>query len=106
MIARNVARERAGLRLDRFLALELTDFSRARLQALIRGGFVRLNGKAPRPRDLVRAGDAVELTEPAIEKIEAQPERMALDGVAKAVANRRGEVRVEQPAGVRALVEV
>jgi 23S rRNA pseudouridine1911/1915/1917 synthase len=79
MIALSVARERAGLRLDRFLALELTDFSRARLQTLIRGGFVWLNGKAPRPRDLVRAGDTVELTEPAIEKIQAQPEQMALE---------------------------
>jgi 23S rRNA pseudouridine1911/1915/1917 synthase len=79
MIALNVARERAGLRLDRFLALELADFSRARLQTLIRGGFVKLNGKPPRPRDPVRAGDIVELTEPAIEKIEARPEQMALE---------------------------
>ena len=75
----NVERERAGLRLDRFLALELTDFSRARLQTLIRSGFVRLNGKTPRPRDLVRAGDIAELTEPAIEKIEAEPEQIALE---------------------------
>src|ERR1700682_876289 len=79
MIGLKVERERAGLRLDLFLALKLTDFSRARLQTLIRGGFVRLNGKAPRPRDLVRAGDIVELTEPAIKKIEAQPEQMALE---------------------------
>jgi 23S rRNA pseudouridine1911/1915/1917 synthase len=79
MIGLNVERERAGLRLDRFLALELTDFSRARLQTLIRGGFVRLNGKPPRPRDLVRAGDIVELTEPALERIEAEPEQIALE---------------------------
>ena len=79
MIGLNVERERAGLRLDRFLALELTDFSRARLQTLIRSGFGRLNGKRPRPRDLVRAGDIVELTEPAIERIEAEPEQMALE---------------------------
>jgi 23S rRNA pseudouridine1911/1915/1917 synthase len=79
MIALNVARERAGLRLDRFLALEVPDSSRARLQTLIRGGFVRLNGKPPRPRDLVRAGDLVELTEPALEKIDARPEQMSLE---------------------------
>ncbi|MEY2557554.1 MAG: rRNA synthase [Verrucomicrobiota bacterium] len=79
MIELTVTSERSGLRLDRFLALELTDFSRARLQTLIRGGFVRLNGKAPRPRDPVRPGDIVELTEPALEKIEAQPEQMALE---------------------------
>lgn len=74
----NVPRAHAGLRLDRFLALELTDFSRARLQNLIRDGFVRLNGNKPRPRDLVREGDQVQLTEPAVEKIEAQPEQIAL----------------------------
>ncbi|HMG04842.1 MAG TPA: RluA family pseudouridine synthase [Chthoniobacterales bacterium] len=79
MIHLTVAREHSGLRIDRFLALELTDFSRARLQTLIRGGFVRLNGKAPRPRDPVRSGDRVELTEPALEKIEAQPESIVLE---------------------------
>ena len=79
MMQLNVARERAGVRLDRFLAAELSDFSRARLQALIRGNFVTLNGKLPRTRDLVRAGDIIELTEPPVEKIEALPEAMALE---------------------------
>jgi 23S rRNA pseudouridine1911/1915/1917 synthase len=79
MIQLTVARERSGLRLDRFLALELTDFSRVRLQTLIREGFVRLNGKAPRPRDPVRSGDIVELTEPELEKIQAQPESITLE---------------------------
>jgi 23S rRNA pseudouridine1911/1915/1917 synthase len=79
MITVSVARERAGLRLDRFLALELPDFSRARLQALIRGGFVRLNGKPPRARDLVRTGDLAEVTEPAVEKTEARAEEVALE---------------------------
>lgn len=79
MIALQVTRERAALRLDRFLAGELPDFSRARLQTLIRGGFVTLNGKPPRTRDLVRAGDIVELMEPAVEKIKARPEQMPLE---------------------------
>jgi hypothetical protein len=35
MIELQVTSERAGLRLDRYLALELTEFSRSRLQALI-----------------------------------------------------------------------
>ena len=79
MITLNVSREAAGTRLDRFLANELDDFSRARLQRLIRQGFVKLNGKPPRPRDLVRAGDSVELDEPEIEKIEAKAEHIALE---------------------------
>jgi 23S rRNA pseudouridine1911/1915/1917 synthase len=79
MIKLEVEREHSRLRLDRFLALALPAFSRARLQTLIREGFVRLNGKMPRPRDSVRTGDTIELTERAIEKVEALPEQMALE---------------------------
>lgn len=79
MIKLEVEREHSGLRLDRFLAGTLPDFSRARLQTLIRDGFVQLNGKNPRPRDAVRTGDTIELTEPAIEKVEALPEHMSLE---------------------------
>ena len=78
MIELRVSRERAGLRLDRFLALELSDFSRSRLQALIEQGFVRLNAQPPRARDLVRTDDVVELEVPAAEKIEAQAEAIPL----------------------------
>src|SRR5437764_10175029 len=69
----------AGQRLDRFLAASLTAFSRSRLQALIRDGWVKLNGKPARPRDLVRRGDSIEWREPEITKIEAEPEPMDLD---------------------------
>lgn len=79
MIKLEVERGHSGLRLDRFLALALPAFSRARLQTLIRDGFVQLNGKKPRPRDSVRTGDTIELTEPAIEKVEALPEQIALE---------------------------
>jgi 23S rRNA pseudouridine1911/1915/1917 synthase len=79
MIKLTVQKEQARQRLDRFLALALPTFSRARLQTLIREGFVRLDGKHPQPRDLVRTGDTVELREPEIEKIEAQPEQISLE---------------------------
>jgi 23S rRNA pseudouridine1911/1915/1917 synthase len=74
-----VPKKSARLRLDVFLASELTQFSRSRLQQLIRGRFVRLNGKVARPRDLVRAGDHIDLTEPAPEKIDNQPEAIPLE---------------------------
>ena len=74
MIELQVTPERAGLRLDRFLALELSDFSRSRLQALITDGCVKLNDAQPRTRELVRAGDLVQLEVPALEKIEAVAE--------------------------------
>lgn len=74
-----VPAEQTRQRLDRFLAQALPAFSRARLQTLIRDEFVLLNGKAARPRDPVRTGDIVELREPEIEKVEAQPEQIKLD---------------------------
>ncbi len=79
MIEVTVTREGAGLRLDRFLALELPQFSRARIQALIRGGDVTLKGRAPRARDVVRTGDIVQLTEPGAESLELVAEQMPLD---------------------------
>lgn len=78
MIELYVTTDRAGLRLDRFLALELPDFSRSRLQTLIERAFVRLNGKQPRTRDTVRRGDLVQLEIPPVEKIETAPEVIAL----------------------------
>jgi 23S rRNA pseudouridine1911/1915/1917 synthase len=79
MIRLTVSSEQARQRLDRVLAEALPAFSRARLQTLIRDGFVSLNGKPPRPRDLVRTGDLVELREPELEKVAAQPEQIKLD---------------------------
>jgi 23S rRNA pseudouridine1911/1915/1917 synthase len=74
-----VSKEDAKLRLDRVLATQLPEYSRSRLQQLIRGGFVRLNGAITRPRQPVRSGDEIELTEPPLEKIENQPEPIPLD---------------------------
>jgi 23S rRNA pseudouridine1911/1915/1917 synthase len=74
-----VPRESGRLRLDIFLAGKLSGFSRSRLQQLIRSRFVKLNGKPARPRDLVRAGDHIDLTEPPPEKIDSQPEAIPLE---------------------------
>src|SRR6266566_289086 len=74
-----VSKEDANVRLDRFLAKQLPEYSRSRLQQLIRAGFVLLNGATTRPRQLVRSGDKVELTEPPLEKIESQPEPIPLE---------------------------
>lgn len=78
MIELHVAPERARLRLDRFLALELPDFSRSRLQTLINDGFVRLNHRQPRQRDVVAAGDVVQVRVPEVEKIDTAPEAIPL----------------------------
>src|SRR5437016_2673453 len=74
-----VPKEAARLRLDQFLARELPQYSRSRLQQLVRKEFVTLNGSPARPRDLVRSGDRVEVNEPIPEKIDNQPEAIPLD---------------------------
>src|SRR5437660_5077414 len=74
-----VSANEAKLRLDQFMAKRLPEFSRSRLQQLIRDGFVRLNDSTSRPRQIVRGGDKIELTEPPLEKIEMLPEVIPLD---------------------------
>ena len=69
----------AKIRLDRFLANKLPEYSRSRLQQLVRTGFVRLNGATTRPRHLVRSGDKIELTEAPLERIDNQPEPIPLE---------------------------
>ena len=74
-----VAKSAARLRIDRYLANELAQFSRTRLQRLIQKGFVRLNGKPARPRDFVHTGDRIDLSEPPPQKNDNQPEAIPLD---------------------------
>ena len=68
----------AGARLDRFLANSANEFSRSRIQALIRDGFVTVNGAVPRARDIVRAGNRVILVEPPVQALDLVPEKIAL----------------------------
>ena len=79
MIELIVPNEHAGSRLDRYLALALPQFSRSRLQALIRAGDVRLRDEPARPRETVQTGDVVRLIEPALEKVEDLAEEIPLE---------------------------
>ena len=74
-----VPKEAAGARLDRFLASQLPQFSRSRLQQLIRAGAITVNGKAMRPRDSARKGDTIQILEPAPEKTDICPQAIPLD---------------------------
>src|SRR2546430_9044034 len=67
-----------GARLDRFLANSANEFSRSRIQALIRDGFVTVNGAVPRARDIVRAGNRVILVEPPVQALDLVPEKITL----------------------------
>jgi len=59
VVEQTVPAELAGLRIDQALARMLPDHSRSRIQQWIRDGRVRVAGKVPRPRDLVRGGEQV-----------------------------------------------
>ena len=74
----NVTPVDARTRLDRFLAKTAPEFSRSRIQTLIRQGHITVNGAAPRARDMVRAGDRIALVEPPMEAIDLAPEKIAL----------------------------
>ncbi len=70
----------AGLRIDKVVSALQDDLSRARVQALIDEGHVRVNGvvcvAASRK---VQSGDTVVLQVPALREAEPQPEDIALD---------------------------
>jgi len=74
-----VSENDAKLRLDQFLAKRLPEYSRSRLQQLIRSGFVQLNERSARPRQIVRGGDKIDLIEPPLEKIDVRPEPIPLE---------------------------
>jgi 23S rRNA pseudouridine1911/1915/1917 synthase len=74
-----VTKDDAKLRLDQLLVRRLPEYSRSRLQQLIRRGFVRLNKELARPSHLVRYGDQIELVKPPVEKLEIRPESILLD---------------------------
>src|SRR6476646_3932273 len=59
-----VPKEHARMRLDLFLVKSLPEFSRSRIQQLIRAGFVRVRGATTRSHQPVRSGDEIEVTEP------------------------------------------
>lgn len=57
-----VAADSAGRRLDHWLALQLPDISRVRVQQLIEQGKVLVNGRAPKPSLKLRGGEEVTIT--------------------------------------------
>jgi 23S rRNA pseudouridine1911/1915/1917 synthase len=67
-----------GMRLDRWLASAVPDLSRARVQALIDEGRVRVGGATPRAAQRLRGGEAVEIEIPPPPAQELEPEPIAL----------------------------
>ncbi len=63
-----------GTRLDQYLAGQLPELSRARIQALIKAGDILVNGKATKAKTPVEAGMRIEVSIPEPEAADAQPQ--------------------------------
>ena len=72
--------EENSLRLDSYLAQNLSDLSRSRVQQLIEQGHVKLNGDICKSKkNTVKQGDNITLEIPTAEPLELQPENIPLD---------------------------
>ena len=65
-------------RLDTWLTGELGELSRARVQALIREGHVRVNGQVRKPHYVIQPGTRVEVSIPPPRPVELEPEPIPL----------------------------
>ncbi len=71
--------EDRGERLDRLLAAACEDHSRSRIQTLILGGDVSVNGRTVRPSYRVSPGQQVEISLPPVQRLAVDPEDIPLD---------------------------
>jgi len=86
----------AGERVDRWLASRVAGVSRARLQALIAGGHVTVDGGARKSSHRVVAGEHVEVEIPPLPPEELEPEAIALS-----IVHEDAQVLVvDKPAGL------
>ncbi len=94
----------AGMRIDAYLAQAIPDISRARVQLLIEAGQVRVDGAAPKGKQKLRGGEAIEIEgEPHPEPLHAVPEDIPLDILFEdqylAVVNKPAGMMVHAGAG-------
>ncbi len=101
-----VAAEHAGMRLDRFLAAQLPDLSRTRIQALMDEGRVRVNGAALKPSYRVELDEMVAVEIPPTPPPGVEPEAIPLDVLYEdediAVINKPANMIVHPGAGADA----
>jgi 23S rRNA pseudouridine1911/1915/1917 synthase len=91
-----LAPQSAGRRLDQALADALPEFSRSRLKRWIDDGMLHVDGRIPRPRDIVAGGERVVLDAPDEDAVAPAAEDIAL-----AIAfEDRDVLVVDKPAGL------
>ncbi len=91
-----VADEDAGLRLDRVVAKHCPQLSRTRVQELIAGGLVLLNGKAAKDSHKIHAGDTIEVVPQPRPALRAEAEAIPLD----ILYEDEDVIAVNKPAGM------
>lgn len=75
----HVEDDSVGERLDRFVVAALPDLSRSFVNSLIRDGNITVNGKAAKPGQALRRGEAVAVSVPPPKPSELLPENLPLD---------------------------
>jgi 23S rRNA pseudouridine1911/1915/1917 synthase len=100
----SIGTEAAGARLDSFLASQLKDLSRTRIQNSIADGDILVNDRAVKPSYRLRDGDQIEIDLPEPPPIEIVPEAIPLDIVyeddALIVVNKPAGMVVHPGAGI------
>ena len=71
--------QEAGGRLDKYLADKLDDLSRSRVQALIREGQVRVDGRVRKPSYRLAGGEVLKVCIPPPKEVSLEPEAIPLD---------------------------
>ena len=68
-----------GERLDAYLAANLAELSRSRIQTLIREQYIQVNGRPAKPRDAVKTGDRITVIVPEAVPLDNAPQDIALE---------------------------
>ena len=69
-----VTGEDRAQRIDSFIAAQIEDLTRSRVQELVKRGFVQVNGHSPKTSYRLKKGDLVTLTIPPVQPYALEPE--------------------------------
>lgn len=69
-----IADNESNQRIDSFLALQINDLTRSRIQELIRDGFVKVNGHSPKISYRIKPNDSISLSVPPVIPYHLEPE--------------------------------
>jgi len=86
----------AGERLDHYLQARMGEFSRARIQAWIKDGLVRVNGAGAKPSTILRGGEQIEVTPADPPPLKAEAE----DAPIEILYEDASVIAVNKPAGL------